>query len=295
MGLQVRVLLYAPSENRAFQAASAAFHEIARLDSILSDYRVDSELMRLVGRAGTGPVAVSDDLFRVLAHAQRLAHESGGAFDVTVSPLVRLWRRARASGSLPDSAAIDSARAFVGYRYLHLDSAASSVTLEMKGMQIDLGGIAKGYAADRALAALRSNGIDRVLIEFGGDVRVGDAPPGEEGWRIEVANADEEHRVLVVVNAAVATSGDTEQFVEIDGTRYSHVVDPETGMGLTSRAVATVVASEGIVADPLATALTILPPEEGKRLLADHYPDVQAFVRRMGPDGPSVYSVSRTR
>lgn len=277
MGLQVRILLYATAENAAIEAARAAFAEIARLDSVMSDYRADSELMELVRLAGSGPTPVSHDLFQVLTCARQVSERSSGAFDVTVSPLVRLWRTARQSGRLPDAASIDSARALVGWRSVVVDSAAQTVSLTRAGMRVDLGGIAKGYAADRALEALRAHGVTRALVEFGGDLRLGDAPPGHAGWAVEIANADSAHRFMQLHNVAVATSGDTEQFVDIDGVRYSHVVDPSTGYGLISRIAATVVAPDGMTADALATALTIATQDQRVALL-NYYPEVLAYL-----------------
>ncbi len=286
MGLQVRILLYAPNENAAFDAAKAAFSEISRLDAVMSDYRPDSELMKLVQRADREPVRVSRDLFNVLNQAQTLAEQSDGAFDVTIGPLVRLWRTARRDERLPDPARIDSARALVGWRGLVLDSAAQTVRLNRPGIQIDLGGIAKGYAVDRAFASLRARGVTRALIEFGGDYRLGDPPPGTDGWDVEIAHADSAHRFMRLQNVAVASSGDTEQYVEVDGVRYSHVVDPRTGIGLTTRIAATVIAPVGITADALATALTVTTPEQRGKLL-ENYPAVLTYLRTVDSSSES--------
>ena len=295
MGLQVRVLLYASDEKTAFSAASAAFDEVGRLDAIFSDYRADSELMRLVARAGAGPIGVSSDLFTVLSDALTMSKRTRGAFDPTVGPLVRLWREARSTGQLPDASRLARARAIVGSQAVALDTANQTVSLLREGMQLDLGGIAKGYATDRALDVLADHGIERALIEFGGDVRVGAPPPGASGWQVEVAQADSAHRYLSLAHAAVASSGDTEQFVDIDGIRYSHVVDPFSGRGLSTRTAATVIASDGMTADALATALTILDPAEGQALLDRFFQGTGAYVRSTTGNGATVYSTSWTR
>ena len=281
MGLQVRIILYSEAEKPAFDAAASAFDELARLDDILSDYRPDSELMRLSARSGTGPVRVGPDLFAVLDASQQLAERSRGAFDVTVGPLVRLWRTARREGRLPARSGLEEAQRRVGFRLLRLKDEDSTAVLAVPGMQLDVGGIAKGYAADRALETLRRRGVTRALIEIGGDVRVGDPPPGREGWRIEVANVADEARFIEISNAAVAASGDTEQFVEFAGRRYSHVVDPRTGLGLTSRIAVIVVAPDGLTADGLSTAISILGREQGERLVREHYPHVRAYIRHL--------------
>jgi thiamine biosynthesis lipoprotein len=131
--------------------------------------------------------------------------------------------------------------------------------------------------------------VKRALIEAGGDIVVGDPPPGETGWRIEVANADAKDRFVTLANAAISTSGDTEQFVEIGGQRYSHVVDPKTGYGLTDRMAATVIAPNGITSDGLSTAFCLMGPERGKPLLK-RYPGVKAYVRRASDSSPSPHA-----
>jgi FAD:protein FMN transferase len=198
-----------------------------------------------------------------------------GAFDPTVGPFVELWRVARRTGKLPDRAALDSAAARVGWRHVHLDSAARAARLDVAGMRIDLGGIAKGYILDQARAELGRQGLRRVLLQAGGDISTGDPPPGRAGWRVAGVPGGS-----TLANAAVSTSGDTEQFVIIGGVRYSHVLDPRTGVGLTSRRQATVVAPDGATADALATALTVLDDDAGAALLKT-FPTVTASVRRM--------------
>ena len=138
-----------------------------------------------------------------------------------------------------------------------------TVLLKLPGMQLDLGGIAKGYAADEALATLRARGIKSALVAVGGDIAIGDAPPGQQGWRIGLEPVGGE---LLLHNAAVSTSGDTEQFREIGGVRYSHIIDPKTGRGITSRIAVTVVARRGLEADPIATAISVLGEERGRAL-----------------------------
>lgn len=270
MGVRVRVIVYADQET-ASRAASAAFARIAELDATLSDYRVGSEVNLLADRAGNR-VRVSDDLYAVLDMALRLARESGGAFDPTIGPLTQLWRAARESHALPAPEVLERARSLVGSEKVSLDSVARTVRLAAPGMRLDLGAIAKGYVLQEALTALRREGTQRALVEAGGDIVVGDPPPGRRGWRIDIPGATGElaRRAAALTNAAVATSGDAEQFVVIDGVRYSHVVDPRTGLGLTSRVTATVIAANGALADALATAATILGPEAGQTFLERH-------------------------
>jgi thiamine biosynthesis lipoprotein len=282
MGMAVRVVLYAPTDSAARRAGHAAFRKMAALESILSSYRDSSELNRLSRRAGTGPVPVSEPLFTVLRRAQRLARQSDGAFDATAGPLLALWSEARRDETLPDASARRRAAARVGWRQVTLDERRRTVRLHTEDMQLNVGGIAKGFILDRALDTLAAEGIPRALIEAGGDLVMSGPPPGTEGWAVQLPGAGPEGgtRTVRLHHAAVATSGDTEQFVEIDGTRYSHVVDPRTGIGLTHRLLVTVVADEGVRADGLATTVGVLGRTDGRAFLEAHYPSVTAYLRR---------------
>src|SRR5213595_3300423 len=216
MGTPFRIVLYAPDAGTARTASDVAFRRIAELDNAMSDYKPTSELMQLCARAGGPPVTVSEDLFRVLAAAQDLAGRSDGAFDVTVGPVVRLWRRARRRHELPDANRLAKALELVGYQKLGLDPKARTAQLMKPGMLLDLGGIAKGYAADEALATLKRYGIESALVAGGGDIAVGSAPPGKAGWRIAIAspeppgiaNPKSKIQNLLLRDAAVSTSGD---------------------------------------------------------------------------------------
>lgn len=264
MGVDARLVVYAKDKDTAERACIAAFARIAALDTIMSDYRKDSELNRLCDKAGGPPVAVSDDLFRVLTRAQEISRKTRGAFDVTVGPLIQLWRAARKSSKLPTHTEIQNARKIVGWRKIRLDPKAKAVRLTLKGMRLDLGGIAKGLADDEAQKVLKSFGITRALVEMGGDIVVSGPPPGATGWKIMVPNAGKD---LYFSNCAVSTSGDTEQFVVIGGKQYSHVVDPRTGMALTNRVQATIVAKDGFTSDPLSKVVALLGRREGTRVL----------------------------
>ncbi len=275
MGIDARLVVYAPDEQTARSACEFAFKRIAQLEAIMSDYRPDSELMRLSAKAGEGPVPVSEDLFKVLERAQQIAKQSEGSFDITVGPLVQLWRKARKDKQLPTLAEIDKAKALVGWTKLKLDKRKRAATLETPGMRLDLGGIAKGYASDEALKELKRHGIQSALIEMGGDIVLGAAPPKREGWNVSVPNAG---RDILLKDCAISSSGDTEQFVVIDNKRYSHVVDPKTGYGLTRRVQATVIAKDGFTSDPLSTALTVVPWSRRNPLLSN-YPGVRTFSK----------------
>jgi thiamine biosynthesis lipoprotein len=280
MGAVIRIKLYAEGAQQSAAAFRAAFDRIAQLDEALSDYKPDSELNR-VGRSAVGnPVKVSQDLFRVLAASLKLSEESAGAFDVTLGPVIRLWRQARIDHRIPSPEALREAAGRCGYRKLHLDAAAGTMLLDQPGMQLDLGAIAKGYAADAALRVLAQSGIRSALVAASGDLAIGEPPPGQRGWKIGVSRGGSEgslERILVLRNAAVSTSGDAEQNLEIEGKRYSHIIDPATNMGLTTPITVTIVARRGIDADSLATAVSVLGADRGLSVIRKH-PDAAALI-----------------
>ncbi len=288
MGVPFKIILYAADQTAANRAFAAAFARIAELDHVMSDYDRQSELSRLSRSAPTQqPVPLSTDLSRVLTRAQQLAARTDGAFDVTVGPYVRLWRRARRQKQLPNAERLDQARRAVGYKHLELDAKAGSARLLVPNMRLDLGGIAMGYAVDGALRVLRAQGVTRALVDASGDIGVADPPPDRTGWTIGVVPLSSEgtpSREIRLANAAVTTSGDAFQYVEIDGRRYSHIVDPRTGVGLTTRSGVTVIARDCAAADSLATAVSVLGPEAGLRLI-DETPGAAAFVVQAGDDG----------
>src|SRR5262245_44582294 len=267
MGTLVRIVLYAPDEATAKKAAKAAFERIAELNRIMSDYLASSELMQLCQKAGGPPVPVSPELFEILQKSIEFSRLTDGAFDVTVGPVVKLWRKARRTRELPPADELAKAVKLVGHANVKLDAKTRTVQLLVAGMLLDLDGIAKGYAAQAAIEVLRRHGIARALVALGGDIAVGDAPPDTKGWKIGIAplknpDAPPTHHVLLT-NAAVSTAGDSEQFVEIGGKRYSHIVDPKTGIGLIGRRSVTVIARDGTTADGLDTGLCVLGPERG--------------------------------
>jgi len=281
MGALFSISLYAADKAAAEQAANAAFQRIAALDEMMSDYRADSELMLLCDKPFGQPIAVSQDLFAILKRAQEISKITDGAFDVTIGPFTRLWRFSRKKKSLPSTEQIAGARAAFGWQKLRLDAKKRTVTLLVPNMRLDLGGIAKGYAADQALKVLKSNGITRALVAASGDSAIGDPPPEQPGWKIGVTPIDSHTNALVTSlvlhNAAVSTSGDTEQGIEINGVRYSHILDPKTGLGLTNRIQVTVMAPDATTTDGLATGLCVMGTKDALRLV-NSLPHVAAII-----------------
>lgn len=270
MGMDFQLVFYAPEAETANRAAKAVFQRIKALNGVFSDYEPDSEIRRLSATGGGGRfVPVSDDFWSVLTAARELSAKSDGAFDITVGPMVKLWRKSRRSRVRPTESEIAAAKSLVGNHLIEVDLPTRSVKLARAGMQLDCGGIAVGYAIDEGLREFRRHGVTRAMIDGSGDVGVSDAPPGEAGWKVAVAPLQPDappSETLLLKHAAVTTSGDAWQHVEIDGVRYSHIVDVKTGLGLTGRAAVTVVAPTAIQADAYATAICVLGAERGSRL-----------------------------
>ena len=284
MGMAFRIVLYATNQASAETASTAAFQRIQQLNDIMSDYDEDSELSKLSRSSGSGQqVPVSEDLWFVLSRAEDLSEKSGGAFDVTVGPCVALWRRARRVRQLPDSARLARAREAVGYQHVRLNPGNHTVELMVPNMKLDLGGIAKGYAIGEALKTLARAGVDTALVEGGGDVAVSNPPPGKKGWRFELSSLDVSNappvRFLLLKHVAISTSGDLYQRLEINGKRYSHIVDPHTGIGLTDHSLVNVIAPLSITADSLTKVVSVLGPDKGMQFI-ENTPGVAARIIR---------------
>ncbi|MGC4002904.1 MAG: FAD:protein FMN transferase [Pirellulales bacterium] len=283
MGMPVRIVLYAADEPQADAGFRAAFAKFAALDAIFSDYKPESELSQLSAAAPTKPgeaIPIGEDMRRLLRISQTLSERSDGAFDITIGPLTSLWRKSKRSRKLPEPDVLSAVRDAVGYRNLKLTPDGRGVELLKPGMRLDAGGIAAGYAVDRALEDLKSKGIASAMIDASGDIGCSAAPPGTTGWRIGVAPLDPSgppSRYLRLANVALTTSGDAYQATTIDGVRYSHIVDPRTGLGLTRSMAATIIAPTCVDADSLATTVCVLGHEKGAELLK-RYPGASALI-----------------
>lgn len=281
MGTLISITLYAPSAYTANAAAEAAFRTFVKLEHVMSSYETNSELMQLCRQPAGEPIHVSPELFEILQESIQVAKETDGAFDITVGPFVRAWRVARKAKVLPTEQEIAELRKSVGYQKLRLDARHQTVTLLASNMDIDLGGIGKGFAADKALQVMRKMGVSRALVAASGDIAVGDAPPGRPGWRVGIqaldGAPDELARTVLLHNAGVSTSGDTEQNVEIGGIRYSHIIDPKTGLGMTSHIQTTIIGPNSTITDGLDTPTAIMG---AKRALAfiDSRPKLAALI-----------------
>ncbi|MDO4587230.1 MAG: FAD:protein FMN transferase [Planctomycetia bacterium] len=283
MGVPVRIVLFAENEALAQQGADAVYRRFDELNAIMSDYDPESEIVQLCRKSDSEnrAIFVSPELQTVLTASRAFNELSEGAFDITVSPVVKLWRRSRMFKTLPPSANLERAKELVGNNNWTISD--NQVRILKKGVRFDLGGIAKGFALDEALKVLEDLGINSVLVDAGGDVRVGNSPPDKEGWTIGIASLDDDAKPAFYIslkNAAVATSGDTFQFFEIDSVRYSHIIDPRSGEPLTGHSVISVIAPNAITADALASAMNVLEPEKSLSL-AEKLDQVEVLIFRL--------------
>ncbi|WP_395730569.1 FAD:protein FMN transferase [Prosthecobacter sp.] len=268
-----RISVHADTKAEAEAAADAAFKRIAALNAVFSDYEPNSELMQLCNTGPSKPFKASADLLDVVSRALELSRLTEGAFDITCGNLSHLWRRTKRTHKLPPADRLQQALAATDWRAVQLDAKAQTLTLLKSGMLLDLGGIAKGYAADAGLKVLRERGLTRALVMAGGDIAIGDPPPGEDAWDIKLrqfthATPEEDLVTVHLHNCGVSTSGDLYQFTEIDGKRYSHIVSPKTGMGLRERIACSVIAPDCTTSDALATAMCVLGRERGEKAAA---------------------------
>jgi thiamine biosynthesis lipoprotein len=296
MAVPMELVLYAPDKVSATKASEAVFARLHQLNSIMSDYDAETELSKLSSTSGSGKaIPVSEDLWAVLTQAKAVSEKSDGAFDVTIGPVVRLWRRARRQHELPRPDQIQKAMQSVGYRAMRLVPEQRAVELLKPGMRLDLGGIGKGYAVGQAMAVLRSHGIASAMFVAGGDMAVSDPPPGRHGWRIGIAPLEPKQppsQFLWLSRCAVSTSGDLWQFVEIGTRRYSHIVDPRTGQALTDHCSVTLIMADNTLADAMAKVVAVLGVEKGLPMI-DALPGAAAWVVR-APEGKTLsYQSSR--
>jgi thiamine biosynthesis lipoprotein len=294
MGTAVEIFLWAPSVQRARELFEAAFAEIDSADATLSTYRASSEVSRINATAAREPITVDPEVFGLLARAVAYSERTGGAFDVTVGPLVKAWGFFGGSGRMPSSFGLARARARSGWPLLVLDAARRTVRFRRRGMELDFGAIGKGWALDRAAALLRRFGVRSALLGMGESsyYAIG-APPGRAGWAVHVTDPADTTRILDTVflrDGSLATSGATQQVFEAGGRRYSHIIDPRTGTPVEGMVQVTVVAAAATDSDALATALFVLGPEPAGALLDGEPGRGALFVREAGR-GPRIVTM----
>lgn len=277
MGTLFHLIIYASDEKEGHAAMEESLNLAEKFAARATDYDPDSELNKLCAGPIGMPVKVTPELFEVLALGVKLTEETGGLFDPTLGPLTHLWRAMRRTGEKPAEAALAAARERCGVEFLKLDHDAQTIIVLKEGMQLDLGGIAKGYAADLIYDDLCKKGYPIALVAAAGDLRLGDAPPEKEGWTVGLRTFRlTPTETIVLKNCAVSTSGDLYQKVTIGGETFSHLINPRTGLGLTSRRAASVIMPEAKFTDPLATTACLA---DDPRALFEKWQEVSLRVQ----------------
>jgi thiamine biosynthesis lipoprotein len=288
MGTLFTVRAFHPDETQGYAAIGAAFQRMHALDTVLSDYRPGNELDRLCQQGHEKPFSASPDLYTMLQRALRVAQETQGAFDPTLGPLTRLWRASRKQQRIPDPDTLADAKARTGWQGIAMKDDTRTIRLPRAGMHLDFGAIAKGYAADEARRVLQEHGVEIAYVAAGGDVAALLPPEGRAAWTVALETGENPQVTVALKEQAVSTSGDLRQFVENDGVRYSHVLHPETGIGLTTRTIVSVVAEEATDCDSFSTAFSVMGRERARELLARKHGMEARFVT-LRPDGPDIW------
>ncbi len=299
MGTFSRAVAIARSEKVARTCIAAAFEEQKRIDELMSYHNPGSELNTVNREAYQSAVEVDEATFEVLEKARQFSELSGGAFDVTIGALGELWRRAGDTDTVPTEADIAEARSKVGYDKMLLDPNARTVRFAVEGMKIDLGGIAKGYAVDKSVAAMKKRGAVGGMVDLGGNIRCfGQPPKGQDCWRVGLQDpnvAPDELGgsklllVLTITDESVATSGDYRRFVKVQGSKESHIIDAGSGKGARKLVSDTIIAPDAITADALSTAVNVLGPDAGLALI-ESISDVEAILIPVGRDAQPIFS-----
>ena len=296
MGVIVQIEAYVSRDINPAHLFRAAFDRVATLEQTFSSYRADSEVRRVEKLAWRDPILISADLSAVLGHALRVASASGGAFDPTVGSMTGLLRRNGTLQTASDRAEMAAARSLTGWQRVEHDPSARTIFLHRRGVQLDFGGIAKGYIADEVLRVLERAGVARAMVSVAGDIVTGEPPPGQAGWRVgldAVGTRGGIERHLVLRGQAVSTSGSRERFYESDGRRCSHILGRSEDPCADAALAVSVVARTGIEADALATALIAMGREEGNDLL-EGLPGVRAYWAKAVATTTSAVRASRT-
>jgi thiamine biosynthesis lipoprotein len=279
MGCLYSVAAYAADRERARHALERALDEVDRIDRLMSHYRDDSPLSSINRRAAREPVVVEPELFDFLEAAFAYGRESDGAFDVTVGPLMKAWGFFRGEGRVPTPPELARARAAVGLRHVLVDNGARTVRFDRDGVELDLGGIAKGYAVDRAVAILRRDGIDRALVSACGSTVYGlGSPPDGTRWTVDVEDPLDARKIAFTVpltDRALSISGISAKSFEHEGVRYSHIMDPRTGYPVRGVLAVIVQAPTGTAGDAIDNVLFVQGPTRGRAFLRRH-PGVDA-------------------
>lgn len=274
MGSAFNLIIVSADSNKANHLARKSYELVDSLNHIFSNYDSSSELSKINASAGLLPYKMSRAMLDLVQKSQYAYIQSKGAYDISIGPLSSLWRKARKAKLFPEASTVLATKKLVGFAQIKINKRLGTIFLPNANMQLDFGGIAKGYIAQWVINFLKANGIQQALVDAGGDIVMSGPPLNQQGWLIGV-NLPETtdqllNKKLQLSNCSVATSGDVYQFIEYKGVKYSHIINPLTGYGVTNLRNVTIVAKTGATADWLATACSILPIKEAKQLAISH-------------------------
>lgn len=270
MGSSFNLIFYHTDSIEATRLAGECFSLVDSLNNIFSDYSTESEVGRLATMLIVKEQKISDELFQMILQSKQAWIRSGKTFDITIGALTQLWRKTKGEHSFPDSAEIIKAKQSTGFENLIINEKSKTISFKKPGMRFDFGGIVKGFAAQKVIDLLKTKNVTIALADAGGDIAMSNSPPKKNGWTVGINVPESENELLdkklELKNCAVATSGDVYRYTIHDGKKYSHIIDPRTGYGITSQRNVTVIAKDGATADWLATACSILPIEKALAL-----------------------------
>ena len=271
MGSPFNIIFYHTDSTGAVSIAKECFALVDSLNNIFSDYSSGSEVGKLALQTTQADIKVSDELFSMIYWSKQAWERSRKTFDITIGALTQLWRKAKKENRFPSDAEVRAAKDLTGFKNIIINESSGTISFKKPGIRLDFGGIVPGYAAQRVIDLLKSKNINIALADASGDIVMSNAPPGKNGWVIGINLPESENELwdkkLELKNCAVSTSGDIYRYTIHDGKKYSHIIDPKTGYGVTSQRNVTVICKNGIAADWLATACSILPVKKALRLV----------------------------
>ncbi len=262
------------------EAIDSAFKEMERIERVFSKFKEDSEVSKINNIAGRQIVKVENEVFKLIEDSIRYSEMSDGSFDITIAPLMEVWGFVKKEARLPKDSELKEVLPLVNYKNIQLDRENKSIGFRQSAVKIDLGGIAKGYAVDRAKEVLKQNGINSALINLGGNIYAFGNPPGRDFWRIGIQHPKERDRIFLTLklkDKGVSTSGNYERFFELNGKRYCHIINPKTGMPVEWVLSVTVIADTAEEADALSTAIFVMGWEKGFEMI-DRLKGISAMV-----------------
>jgi thiamine biosynthesis lipoprotein len=270
MGSSFNIIFYHRDSAEAMSLAKECFLIVDSLTTIFSDYNSESEIGKLALQTNQTGIKISDELFSMIIRSKDAWKRSDKTFDITIGALTQLWRKAKKENRFPSETEIKTAKDQTGFKNLIINERSKTISFKKPGIRLDFGGIVPGYTAQRVIDFLKTKNINIALIDASGDIVMNDAPPGKDGWAIGINLPENQNEIwekkLELKNFAVSTSGDVYRYTIHNGIKYSHIIDPKTGYGLTSQRNVTIITKYGADADWLATACSILPIKKALKL-----------------------------